>query len=352
MLFIFISLLNYKTFKYVLIYNIIEIGMASNFLRYIKDEKVKKLILQQKGWEELAFNIALFVYSCLHEDDDCLIVVDGAEGSGKSLFIRKVGHFVTELKRLWGVESEFGLENIHFTTYDYMNASLKHKRAGHKGHVNILDEAMHELDKLSFNSRKSKKFTGYLSEIRDANQVHIIALPAFHDLSSRIVLWRMRLEIHLLKEYVPDPTKPVGFRLKRGKFEAWTGRNKFLQRFYRDAQDRYMYPQSAEITGTFNGDDVVDTVAYKAKKAAHSESKYAVTDEGDLKKREISVKPRKRHQVILDDFYDGKNIEEITGGDSNKAKYVFRVLYKIARKFNTKFTGVNAEKWKKEITED
>lgn len=228
-----------------------------------------------KGWEELALNVAILTQSTIYEDDDALIFFDGKEGSGKSKFMRKVAYFIQGLYEAWGVPQRFTLDNIHFSAEEYIDNSLAKKDEQSIGHINILDESRKDLLRISSNSKSNKNFTNYLSMIRDANQIHLLAAPAFHDIDKNVFMWRMRLLIHTEKKHVVDKSSPTGFKLKRGTFKAYMKNRALIDAYF--GKIRYLYPKKCEFSGTFDNNDPIDENLYREKKAL--KRKEALQDE-------------------------------------------------------------------------
>jgi hypothetical protein len=191
--------------------------------------------LPPKLWEE----IRALSYSVLEEDTDLVFVIDGNEGVGKSKAARLVGAaFATEL----GVS--FGVENIHYSTQEYMEAS---SRMG-KFSVHILDEAGVILHRGSAASRDAKRFTKFLQVARGGNnQIHIVVLPAYHLLDGYVVNWRSRFVMHMFseKEKTDDPRVPGCMKMKRGAFKLWTKCDALTYNYHLAAEKHiYKYPTS------------------------------------------------------------------------------------------------------------
>jgi len=222
---------------------------------------------------KLKKNIDILLDAC-KEDDDFLLIFDGAEGAGKSLFMRQVGYYCAQRM---GVP--FTVDNIHFQLNSYVDKSIESPFYT----INILDESRKILNKRAAMSRESKKFTNYLSECRKKRQIHLIALPAFHELDKNIVLWRAKLLIHVDKYFVEDSTKESGFGLKRGDYRVYL-MDQYLKKCYLYP---YSYPKKYEFTGQFKPVEVIDLSQYESKKDDNLELKYhSKYEEIELGKRE------------------------------------------------------------------
>ena len=292
-----------------------------------KSEETKNIVNSCTGWERLAQEISILLYCAVFEDDDMLLLIDGKEGAGKSLLGRKVCDLCKKLLLCWGVKINFSIDNIHFTTQEYMNASLEAKKKGLKGFPNLLDEARDELNRASAITKKSKKFTNFLSEIRDANQVHKIILPAFHDVDTSIVMWRQRLIIHVDKEYIKSKKTPTGYTLKRGLFRCFIN-NKFLKWAYFNSKIRYSYPRNSEFTGRFDAEDPIDGDAYIKKKTEHRETKYIemAEEENGGKKEKLSY--RIMDEVLKGDVDSGSIANKLGCSDN----YVRNIMWRFRKR--------------------
>lgn len=206
-----------------------------------------------------------------NKNQDLVIVIDGKEGSGKSKKSRQIAYYCAQQL---GVN--FGVDNIHFDLKEYIEGSLK----GGKYSINLLDEGRKLLNKKRSNSREAVTFTNFLSECRDMRQIHIILLPAFHDLDSYVVLWRMDLLIHLEKYHVADLKSDIGWRLVLGDYKVFDNNN-VLKKFY---NFKYNYPKNYSIKDKFSNFEVLeDFESYEIKKSLYTVKKYSQEEEEDVK---------------------------------------------------------------------
>ena len=161
----------------------------------------------------------MLLYQVKNEGMDLLIVIDGKEGVGKTRTERLIGAYCADK-----LGTPFGVDNIHYSTEDYMKASEKMGRFT----VHCLDEAGVILHRASSNTRVARRFTKYLQVAREGNnQVHIITLPAYHILDGYVVNWRCKFVLHMYGEKIDDPNAPSGKRIKRGAFKVYPN-NDFL----------------------------------------------------------------------------------------------------------------------------
>jgi len=208
----------------------------------------------------------------LKQDDDFLIVIDGPEGAGKSILAQQIGFYCA--KRLG---TPFTIENIHFQLNDYIDFSIEKPEYT----VLVLDEARKILNRKSATTLEVKKFTNYISECRNKRQVHIICLPAYHDLDKYVALWRMKALIHLKKYFVESNKFDSGYELKRGKYVAFFNM-KNVQYWY---DKPYNYPTTFDLRGEFKNVDVIDKEEYIEKKGENLYEKYHSSKEAEKENR-------------------------------------------------------------------
>ena len=161
---------------------------------------------------QLIKELLILYYDMSNANTDIVLVLSGSEGCGKSLAGRVLGALFC-----WLAGTYLKVDNIHFDLLPYLTSSVN----GKKFQVNILDEAKDVLDKKRSMSKSNKAFTDYMSKCRFKNQVHIIILPAVHDLDTRISLWRMNFLIHNIKLHYKDKESYSGYKLQRGYFKVY-----------------------------------------------------------------------------------------------------------------------------------
>jgi len=247
----------------------------------------------------------VFIDDMLNSEMDLVIVIDGPEGVGKSRNGRVLGAYISLL-----TGQKFGPDNIHFNVEDYINFSEN----GKKFHVNVLDESRMALNKRRAMGKSVVKFTNWLSENRDKQQVHIIILPAIHDLDTYITMWRMAMLINTIKYHGKSKTSMSGYELIRGYFKIYEN-NKDLQRviFNKARYGHYSYPWDAKIMSKFYNSEVFTTKElkqYMDKKQIKRVEKYKEeekkVDKGLMKRNEMIIKLKEKGFTI-------KQIGELSG---------------------------------------
>lgn len=180
-----------------------------------------------------------------YEDDDIVLVVDGRERSGKSTAARQISCW---LSLYFGLD--FNNDNIHFDVEKYMKNSRDFNRRTEnkvKGYVNVLDESRADLYKRRSMNNKLMRFTDYLTAVGKWRQIHILVLPAFHDLDKYITRWRMKFLINIYKVPVNDEKRFGGKRFKKGAYKVYSINElrKNINHLVRD----FSYPRYAEVAG-------------------------------------------------------------------------------------------------------
>ncbi len=216
-------------------------------LTFYMDAKLKK-------------NLDILLDAC-QQDDDMFIIFSGPEGAGKSVFMQQVGAYCADY-----LGTEFNIDNVVFSLREYLTKSIK---SPHYTVIN-LDEARKILNKSAGATKESRTFTDYASECRSKRQVHIIGLPAYHDLNRYIVNWRMKMLIEVKKDFVVDESRKSGYALSRGTFKLYTNKEQ-INKYY---EYKYNYPRQFESYGRFNNIDILDKDEYNNKKGENLEAKY------------------------------------------------------------------------------
>lgn len=205
-------------------------------------------------------NLDILLDACT-QNDDFFIVVDGPEGAGKSVLMQQIGAYCADY-----LDTKFNIDNIQFKLNEYVDFSLEQPFYT----VNILDEGRMILNRKASMSRDTKKFTNFASECRKKRHIHIIGLPAFHDLDSYIVMWRMKMLIHVHKGFKESKTSKSGYALDRGGYTVYTNMTQIAIKY----EYKYQYPKQFETKGNFKPVNIIPTKEYDAKKDDNMMQKY------------------------------------------------------------------------------
>lgn len=172
------------------------------------------------------------------QDWDMIFVVDGMEGSGKSVLAQQCA---------WYCDNTLDLSRIVFTAREFMEVVTN---AAPFQSV-IYDEAYGGLSSRQTMSRTNQAIVKMLAEIRQKNLFVFIVLPTFFDLDKYVAVWRSRALIHVYTK---------GF--ERGKFTFFAmDRKKML---YMNGKKFYSYNCiKANFHGEFGNNYVVPEEEYR-----------------------------------------------------------------------------------------
>lgn len=217
--------------------------------------------------KQLKENLDIELSSMKQSVQDFVLVIDGQEGSGKSKKARQIAYYCSQ--KLGSKFDTDGVNNIHNDITKYIDTSL----AAGEFAVNILDESRHALLKITSNSRSAVRFTNFLSECRGLRQVHIILLPAYHDLAKYVVLWRMNFLVHLKKKMILDAKMEGGYRLVLGEYLVFPN-DSYTKYFY---DEKYKYNKKFAVRDRFPNFEILTDKglkAYESQKSALLSVKY------------------------------------------------------------------------------
>jgi hypothetical protein len=94
------------------------------------------------------------------------------------------------------------------------------------------------------------------------NQIHIICIPAFHDLDRYVAQWRLSFVIHMFKEWTIDSSIELGgHELHLGAFKMFM--NDSYLKFAYDSPG-FQYPKVFLTKDRFNATEVLSDVGSKA----------------------------------------------------------------------------------------
>jgi hypothetical protein len=188
----------------------------------------------------------------VHKDWDMVFVIDGTEGSGKSVLAQQIAKYF---------DPSFCLDRIVFRAKNFKDEVIK----AEKNQAVVWDEALSGLSSRGAMSTVNKTIVDLLAEIRQKNLFLIIVLPTFFDLDKYVALWRSRFLIHVHHD-----------KFKRGFFNFY---NESCKKFlYINGKKFYNYKCAVpSFRGRFTNFYTVDQEEYKAKKL----SSLRATDEDE-----------------------------------------------------------------------
>lgn len=141
-------------------------------INYYIDDRIKKIIDEK------------IRPSLEKKDKDCVFVVDGSEGAGKSFFSLQLGKFY---------DPTLNLDRVCFSADEFRDAILKAK----KGQCIIYDEAFTGLSSRSSLSTVNRVLVSLMMQMRQKNLFIIVVLPTFFLLDKYVALFRTKALFHI-----------------------------------------------------------------------------------------------------------------------------------------------------------
>lgn len=194
----------------------------------------------------LKSNLEIFKEKIKH-DFDFIYLVDGREGSGKSVLAMQIAKYM---------DDTFDLSRVCFTPDDFKEVVLN----AQPNQAVIFDEAITGLGSRWYFSFINKTIVDMLAQIRQKNLTIGIVLPSFFDLDRNIGLWRSTVLFHVyLKKDAPVVKQ-------RGWFTYFDYERK--KTLYLMGKKLYSYHKPpANFHGRFLNKYTVDEQGYRKKKA-------------------------------------------------------------------------------------
>jgi len=211
---------------------------------------VKKLKTREVGFfidPVMRNNLDEVRYRVLEKDFDFVTVVDGREGSGKSVLAQQIASYL---------DPNFELDNIVFTSQDFI-AKIKDPKTK-KGSCIILDEAFNAINSRSSMSEVNRSMGAIATEMRQKNLFILIVLPSFFDLDKQFAIHRASSLIHV---YLKDS-------VERGQYLIFPRSKKLY--LYLNGKKTYNYskPKSPFPPCRFSNHYTVDEEEYRKKKGS------------------------------------------------------------------------------------
>lgn len=178
------------------------------------------------------------------KDRDFVLVVDGEEGSGKSVLAQQIAKYL---------DPKFHMDNICFNADQFIDRLKKSSKFS----CIILDEAFSSANSRSALSEVNRSLIGVATEMRQQNLFVIIVIPSFFDLDKYFALWRCRALIHVYFGKDGARGQYVIFPKTKKKYLYLTGK-----KFYDYSKPKSPYPPCS-----FNNYYTVDEEQYRLKKS-------------------------------------------------------------------------------------
>lgn len=211
------------------------------------------------------------------KDRDWVCVIDGEEGSGKSVLAQQFAKYL---------DANFNVDNICFNSDQFMDRIKK----APKYSCIVMDEAFSSANSRASLTEVNRAMVGLATEMRQRNLFVIIVLPSFFDLDKYFALWRCRCLFH------------VYFKMngERGQYVLFPKTAKKL--LYLNGKRTYNYskPKSPYAPCTFRNHYTVDEHDYRTKKATA------------FKKRATSNQAKKwkaQRDGLINEMYHNLNVK-------------------------------------------
>lgn len=234
----------------------------------------------------LGDNLTYWKNAVLNQDIDCAGIIDGPEGSGKSVLAMQVAAFLD-------VDHALDLETQVCWTPEAFKVAVNSLK---KGKAIVWDEARRGLNRRRSGTQVNLTVTDMLAECRQNNLFLVMVMPSFYDMDMNVAVWRTRYLIHVkLSMDKEDKNTP----LRRGTFIFYNEEGKKNLYTDRDLRRNYAYPYlpNRSFHSRFTHHYVVDEKEYRLRKRK-SESAYVKHEEsfsGDTAER---IRKEARGEVL------------------------------------------------------
>lgn len=178
------------------------------------------------------------------KDRDFVMVIDGEEGSGKSVLTLQIAKYL---------DNNFTLDNVCFNSDQFIQRLKKSPKFS----CIILDEAFSSANSRASLSEVNRSLIGVATEMRQRNLFVLIVIPSFFDLDKYFALWRCRALFHVYFKNNGSRGQYILFPKQQKKYLYLTGK-----KFY-----DYSKPQSPYPPCSFTNYYPVDELEYRKKKA-------------------------------------------------------------------------------------
>lgn len=188
--------------------------------------------------------LAKIQHLVLNKDRDWVGVVDGDEGSGKSVLALQI------CKEL---DPTFNVERVVYNAEDFIAAIKK----AHKGQAILLDEGYASINARASLSEVNRALVGLATEMRQRNLFVVICIPSFFDLDKYFAIHRSRALFHVYFNANGD----------RGQFVVYPKSAKKLLYLFGKKNYSYAEPHSPWPAMRFLNYYVIDELEYRNRKA-------------------------------------------------------------------------------------
>lgn len=222
------------------------------------NKRLKTEISRELGFSfnsNLARNLYWWRNAVMNQDIDCVVLVDGAEGSGKSVLGMQIAKFFDK-DRCIDLDTQ-----VCFFPEQVKKAIMTLP----PGKAIVWDEARRGLNRRRSTQQVNLEMTDLFAECRQHNLFLVVIMPSFYDMDMNVAIWRSRALVHVW--YTWD-RKNADRPLLRGFFRFYNEDGKkalYTNKYYRQG---YLYPYISgdSFDNTFVNYYVVDESEYRIKK--------------------------------------------------------------------------------------
>lgn len=206
------------------------------------------------------------IKEAVKDDWDMFFIVDGLEGSGKSVLAQQVAGYL---------DPSLTIDRICFTPEEFIKAVNE----ATKYQAIVYDEAYAGLASRSALSEVNRMIVRVLAEMRQKNLFVFIVMPCFFELDKYAAVWRSKGLFHVYTK-----------NLKRGFFRFYNSKKK--KQLYLKGKKFYEYKVLPDFYGKFPKGYFVDEAEYRAKKLQ------VLKTLGEQKESPSSIERRYKNRLI------------------------------------------------------
>jgi len=210
------------------------------------------------------------------KDRDFVMVIDGEEGSGKSVLAMQIAKYL---------DPKFSIDNVCFNSDTFIDRLKK----ANKFSCIVLDEAFSSANSRASLTEVNRSLVGVSTEMRQQNLFVILVIPSFFDLDKHFALWRCRALFHVYFKKDGSRGQYLLFPKSQKKYLYLTGK-----KFYDYSKPECPYPPCS-----FPNYYTLDELEYRTKKAQA------------FKTRTVSnLAKRWKHQrdALVNELYNNKSV--------------------------------------------
>lgn len=168
-------------------------GITFREILHAKEIRLRRIMIKEETKEKKLWvapivmeQLNIVKKRVLTKDRDWVCVIDGEEGSGKSVLAQQIAMYL---------DPTFNMDRIVFNSDDFLKIIKDPKTK--KGSAIVLDEAFAAANSRSSLTEVNRAMIGVATEMRQKNLFVIFCIPSFFDLDKYFALWRCRALFHV-----------------------------------------------------------------------------------------------------------------------------------------------------------